>query len=198
MATTPPVIYLSFDGYHEDSHVAGDCLKQSSFSSLGLAIRQKIWALTLPGPRVLQIDSTKGAAGEYVTSPCSYGGRHPVALSVNRESRDEALRHLTWKFGAYWNLELDTIYFEARKEEYDVTASCLRRMAREGLLNCFNDLAIDAYILNRQRPDLSVLCAPCFLPHTADIYEARKSSKTTCPVLILYMAYIVTSQNIIA
>lgn len=79
-------------------------------------------------------------SSKYVVAPVSYGGRHPIILSINRESREEALRHLTPLFNAYWNLEIDAPYFEWDPEE-DMLLT--REMRLAGELDVFKNLAID-------------------------------------------------------
>lgn len=88
----------------------------SLFSSLPLEIRNDIWDLTLPGPRVIRVIPNPRWATDYVryiTKPASWGRHHPVALSVNRESRQEALRCLKPMFNCYWNVRIDILYIES-------------------------------------------------------------------------------------
>jgi len=81
-----------------------------------------------------------------MTSSCSNGGNNPVILSVNRESRAEALRHLTLKFKTYWNLEIDFLYIDVRLHWPSDSLHQLKNMRREGLLNDIKNLAFDSVI----------------------------------------------------
>lgn len=127
------------------------------FPSLPLEIRQKIWFLALPSPRVLHIKQKAGyptrisKAGGFTanptTSPASYGGHHPSVLSVNRESRTEALRSLTPLFGAYWNMDIDAAYFELPEGDNSRNEVLLiAEMRKAGLLDAFKHIAIDFMI----------------------------------------------------
>lgn len=128
------------------------------FPQLLPEIRAKIWALTLPGPRVLHVRSSvinnpAILRGEYTTSPISYGGNHPIALHVCQESRGEALRTLTPKFNAFWNLKQDTLYVEMRKWGADDAMMMIADMRTRGLLDDFKHLALDFGIWKSSRPE---------------------------------------------
>ncbi|KAG4432956.1 hypothetical protein IFR05_011551 [Cadophora sp. M221] len=117
------------------------------FSNLPLEVRQKIWRETLPGPRVLLIALSKSKPGTCTTKPASYGGRHPALISVDRASRAEGLRFLTPKFNAYWNLEIDTPYFEI-KDDADDNVVILAQLRTAGMLDEFKNIAIDWMLWN--------------------------------------------------
>jgi hypothetical protein len=116
----------------------------TQFSTLPLEIRQEIWNLTLPGPRILMIDEKIQGhqRNTHKTNPTSYGGHHPRALSVNRESRAVALRLLTPLLGAYWNLTLDVPYLELR-DYVGNEVTQLAGMRAAGELDCFRSIALD-------------------------------------------------------
>jgi hypothetical protein len=116
------------------------------FPILSLEIRRKIWFHALHVPRVLHILLKPQEPGLYtiVVSPASYGGYQPPLLSVNRESRAEALRYLTPLFGMYWNLEVDAPYFEIpHGDDMREEVTWLRRMRMLGVLAPFKRLAVD-------------------------------------------------------
>jgi hypothetical protein len=124
------------------------------FPSLPVELRQKIWLYTLPGPRVLlikqkaefpkTISKVGGFTAHPTTSAAAYGGRHPALLTVNKESRGEALRYLTPLFGAYWNLEIDVPYFELPEGDNSRNEVLLiPEMRKAGLLDAFKHIAID-------------------------------------------------------
>lgn len=113
----------------------------TQFSSLPLELREEIWSLTLPGPRVMRLNRSS-ITKSYLTDRASYGGNHPCALSVNRESRAVALRKLKLRFGAYWNMAIDFPYVElGYYAGNDVTL--LGEMRKAGALNGFQRIAID-------------------------------------------------------
>jgi hypothetical protein len=126
----------------------------SLFPKLPLEIRLEIWSLSLPlGPRVLQVIRTlppstsqnrHGTLGQalYKVRPASYGGHQIPILSVNRESRAEALQYLTLLWGTYWNLELDAPYFEIR-DNWDDCVTLIPELQKQGELDRFKNIAID-------------------------------------------------------
>jgi hypothetical protein len=68
------------------------------FAKLPIEVRQKIWALNLPGPRIIKLIKDKD---EF------YGSAFPVInLSVNRESRHEALKTYLLSFSVNYNSPL--------------------------------------------------------------------------------------------
>jgi hypothetical protein len=125
----------------------------SLFPRLPLEIRLEIWRLSLPGPRVLQVirrlpsstsrdsHSSLGQA-PYKVRPVSYGGYQIPILSVNRESRAEALQYLSLIWGTYWNLELDAPYFEIR-DNRDTRVTLIPELRKKGELDRFKNIAID-------------------------------------------------------
>lgn len=124
------------------------------FSALPLEIRQKIWHYAPPGPRVLLVKLKAGSpqrisrAGGFkanpTTCPAFYGGHQPAILSVNRESRAEALRYLTPLLETYWNLEIDTPYFELPEGDNSRNEVLLiPQMRQAGQLDTFKHIAID-------------------------------------------------------
>lgn len=107
-------------------------------------------------PRVLHVHGATKDAGpdsEYKTSIYSYGGAHPSILSVNRDSRSEALRHLTPKFKAYWNLEIDYLYIDVKRWGKDDSQNQLADMTRRGLLDDIKHLALDSAIWQARSTD---------------------------------------------
>ncbi|KAL2064944.1 hypothetical protein VTL71DRAFT_4084 [Oculimacula yallundae] len=111
------------------------------FSHLPLEIRQKIWRETLPEPRIMHIHLSPSKPGSCTTSPASYGGKHPALLHVDKASRAEGLRFLSPKFGAFWNYDIDSPYFEI-KDNADDNVVILSQM-RDGMLDKFKNIAID-------------------------------------------------------
>lgn len=122
------------------------------FPTLAKELRDRIWLFSLPPPRILHIrpQSAPSDGGYkykdwtyYTTSP-SYGGRYPGILSANRESRSMALRFLTFRFKAWWNLDIDTLYLEAREPAgpYDALYQ-LCNLRTRNLLDDFKHLALD-------------------------------------------------------
>jgi hypothetical protein len=139
------------------------------FPLLPFDLRRKIWIEALPGPRAPRIirNKPKGFVSyvkmivgtstppPFKTCPASYGGHQPAILSVNRESRNEALIFLTFLLGTYWNLKIDTPYFEISGVDCGTDELMLLGEARKhGVLDHFLNIAIDWLIwdLSRQRP----------------------------------------------
>jgi hypothetical protein len=126
------------------------------FPALPRELRDRIWKLSLPPPRILHVRPVGGPAGGYnrlnpwsyyATKP-SYGGRHPAILFANSESRSEALRYLTFHFKAYWNLEIDTLYLEHRAPAG--TGDCMQQLSNlraRGMLEGFKHLAVEWEVL---------------------------------------------------
>lgn len=68
----------------------------------------------------------------------------PIALVVNSESREEALRYLTPVFNCYWNLTIDVLYIEPPPGTNASKAmEQIHDMRIQGLLNDFKNLALD-------------------------------------------------------
>jgi hypothetical protein len=141
--------------YHKEFHL---------FSNLLPEIRNQIWDLTLPAPRIILIrpiespkdpnaDPTSPAAVQYIASPCSYGGQHPIALSICRESRGQALRHLTERFHAYWDLNQDVGYLEVKRWGATKTMEAITDMRIKGLFEGFKKVATDIDIWHIQNPE---------------------------------------------
>jgi hypothetical protein len=126
-----------------------ESLKFRVFSRLPIELRRKIWAFAVSDTRVLQVvrrnkskKSRTKIPSPYTVIPASYGGHHYSALSVNQESRAEALLHLTPLWEAYWNLEKDLPYFECKFKDDDAITQ-LSEMRKAGKLNHFKHIAID-------------------------------------------------------
>jgi hypothetical protein len=141
--------------------------KFTLFSSLPLECRQRIWYYALPGPRALLIKRNIHYVpppkskimfsisrrlynpkrwSKYIVDTASWGGRHPVILSVNHESRTEALHHLTFLLGTYWNLDLDSPYFEfsgAQAGDWYRDLMLVKEMRVAGELDAFRNIAFD-------------------------------------------------------
>lgn len=138
--------------FHKEFHLFPDLLPE---------IRDKIWELTLPhDPRVLHVHPVLPLAepAEYKTSPVSYGGKHPIALSICRDSRAAALRKLTLKFKAYWNLERDYLYVEVKKWRGKEAMEQVSNMRKRGLLDEFKRLALDLRIWDTSVPEHWYVC----------------------------------------
>jgi hypothetical protein len=126
------------------------------FSNLIPEIRDQIWDLTLPQKaRVLHVRPIVPTTDpvEYVTSPISYGGKHPVALSVCQDSRAAALRKLTLKFKAYWDLEHDSLYVPVKKWGGEKAMEQVADMRKRGLLDDFRKLALDVDVWDTVVPE---------------------------------------------
>lgn len=148
----------------------------SLFSSLPLEIRQTIWHYLLPGPRALLITrntdqyqasrslakrlfsiskhrSSARSSSKYAIAKASYGGKQPAALSVNRESRAEALRHLTPLVGIYWNLAIDVPYFELAGDNIsdELGVTLLQEMRLSGQLDIFQGIAVSWALWEKYR-----------------------------------------------
>ena len=120
------------------------------FPLLPPEIRDHIWALSLPSPRVLKARGSNTIYGpdtKYQVSGCSIGGAHPTILSVNQESRAEALKHLTCRFRGYWNLKLDFLYIAVEKWCQSQAWMQLADIVERGLLEGFRNLALPLNIL---------------------------------------------------
>jgi hypothetical protein len=125
-------------------------------------IRNRIWKEALPPPRILHVRPRGGpnegfnhlSGDTYYTTKPSYGGRHPAILFASHESRSEALRYLTKRFGAYWNLEIDTLYLEHREPAsvYDAMRQLLNLRARK-MLGGFKHLALEWESWGTNKPD---------------------------------------------
>lgn len=169
--------------------IASHCLPKdhvmasfTCFPALPLEIRQKIWALSLPGPRVLHIKQKTGSVTRIdrrtafkanpTTSPASYGGHHPAILSVNQESRAEALRVLIPHLGAFWNLEADTPYFEVPTGDNSrVEVLLIPEMRKAGLLDPFKHIAIDWAIWQWRVMTYTMEWQVTFGAEVRDVYE---------------------------
>lgn len=153
--------------------------KFTLFPSLPGEIRQQIWLYDLPGPQVMLMRRNLSPTpkprscyslrsilrpqkpkywSKYAVHPASYAGHLPIILSVNRESRAEALLFLTPLFYAYWNLEIDKVYFESsprhNKGENALTATLLSEMREAGELDMFKHIAIELDLLTVEEPDI--------------------------------------------
>jgi hypothetical protein len=130
------------------------------FPKLAPELRDQIWELSLPGPRIIQLHADfdiwslhlLSCPLQYFTvAHSTYGRQHPAILSVNRESRNAALRHLTERFHCYWNLKTDVPYIGRDKVGSDVALrnlveldeSMLEDLRSEKLLDGFKSLALD-------------------------------------------------------
>jgi hypothetical protein len=122
------------------------------FSYLPLELRRKVWAFAVSIPRVLQIVHTPVRVGNeglrppmslYKVLPASYGGYHPAILSVNRESRSEALFHLTPLWGAYWNLKTDLPYIQWKQSNEHDWLGTISALQKAGELDRFKHLVLD-------------------------------------------------------
>jgi len=137
------------------------------FPQLAPELRDEIWRLALPGPRIIQLHTEVdiwslhllGCPLEYFTvDHRSYGGHHPAILSVNRESRSVALRHLTKRFHCYWNLKTDVAYIAmgtcrdrsgaAFRHLGELDDCMLEEVRSMRLLDGFRNLAIDCGLWN--------------------------------------------------
>jgi hypothetical protein len=121
------------------------------FPYLPLEIRLQVWALSASIPRVLQIvhrdvrvgDEVRPPTSLFKVVPASYGGYHPAILSVNRESRSEALFHLTPLWGAYWNLKTDLPYLQWRHRNELVWLATISALQSVGDLDRFKHIVLD-------------------------------------------------------
>jgi len=126
----------------------------AKFGDLPFELRAKIWKYTIPGPRILHVvhdyvhrsEALPYGEREFRATPASYGLHHPVVLSVNRESRKEALRFLVKHIGAYWNMETDIAYFENLEAGHGEKVETFSEMYRAKLIAPFHNIALDATI----------------------------------------------------
>jgi hypothetical protein len=138
----------------------------TTFPLLPFDLRRKIWIEALPGPRALRIIRNKpkgflsyvkkivgtSTPPPFKTCPASYGGHQLAILSVNRESRNEALVFLTFLLGTYWNLKIDAPYFEISGVDCGSDELMLLSEARKhGVLDHFPNIAIDWLIWDLSR-----------------------------------------------
>jgi len=128
------------------------------FPSLPLEIRLKIWSHALPGSRAIHIYPRYGnvtpSLSSLTTVAESYGHRHPSILSVNRESRQEALRYLRPLLRAYWNVEIDIPCFEGPFHQGTLDATTVVRLLREtGELAAFRRLGLDWRMVHDESDD---------------------------------------------
>ncbi|TAQ88822.1 hypothetical protein B7494_g2847 [Chlorociboria aeruginascens] len=129
------------------------------FTQLAPALRNKIWFLTLPDARVIHVVSTRSPNApislkpiSFVAPSYSWGGQHPALLSVNRESREFGLQHLTPMFGCYWNFKRDALYVEVRQGENPREAvGALNELRKRGMLDDVRHLAIEWRFMNSLR-----------------------------------------------
>ncbi|KUJ08092.1 uncharacterized protein LY89DRAFT_789328 [Mollisia scopiformis] len=139
--------------------------KKTGFSDLPYELRRKIFLLTLPEPRVLQVTRKKqqvppqtnrkttaksqsaSSPEKYTVNPSSYGLHHASALSINNESREIALSKLTKVFGVYWNLDIDWPYFEITHDAHE-DVDLLAEVRKAGYLKLFKNIAIDRMLWN--------------------------------------------------
>jgi hypothetical protein len=122
------------------------------FPYLPLELRRKVWAFAVSIPRVLQIVDTPVRVGNaglrppmslYKVLPASYGGYHPAILSVNRESRNEALFHLTPLWGAYWNLKTDLPYIGWMQINANDWLETISALQKSGELDRFEHIVLE-------------------------------------------------------
>ncbi|KAH6678226.1 hypothetical protein B0J14DRAFT_317586 [Halenospora varia] len=164
------------------------------FPLLAPEIRAKIWALTLPAPRVILIEPEinkppvnpdvwtytkraymfQGHSKTYIASIKSYGGSHPTLLSVCRESRGEALSHLTLKFKAYWNMKQDIPYVEVKRFGWMEAMEMVQDMRTKGLLDDFDKLALDVDIVKANEPE-HIVTTLRLLPNVSNLYFILRS-----------------------
>jgi len=128
------------------------------FPKLLPELRAQIWEMALPGPRCMQVHRTHYRPPGYKAFPHCYGAQNPVILSVNRESRAEALRHLTLRFSAYWNLKIDTLYLESVQGENQTPVEQLKLIREGGLLDGFKHLALHEWMLGSPVPEQWYVC----------------------------------------
>jgi hypothetical protein len=117
----------------------------TTFSSLPIEIRQKIWGLTLPASRIIRVipvsltskaTPAKASTPTYKSLASSWGGIVPQALHINRESRSFAFTHLTECFNCYWNFDIDILYVETPfLGQIDAASKQLYDMRKRGLLD---------------------------------------------------------------
>lgn len=138
----------------------------AQFSDLPFELRTRIFNLALPSPRVLHVirkvskeplwiteqakrlNKDKGDAEDdvsFTVSKASYGGRHPAVLHISRESRTEALKHLTKHLGVYWNMDTDYPYFETH-DIRDKEAMWMTEVYKAGLMEPFRNIAVDTVL----------------------------------------------------
>lgn len=128
------------------------------FPNLLPELRAQIWEMALPGPRCMQVHPTHYRPPGYKAFPHCYGAQNPVILSVNRESRAEALRHLTLRFSTYWNLKIDTLYLEDVQGEKQRPVEQLKCIREGGLLDGFKHLALHEWMWGSAVPEQWYVC----------------------------------------
>lgn len=120
----PPKINTHFSHSRQASFLDPSSKLKSfaRFPDLPLELRQLIWRETFPGRRIVKINSYGTVKQNSYTFHAFFSTAPiPIALSINSESRAEALRHYHPSFGMhsaaipsiiYFNPSLDTLYFE--------------------------------------------------------------------------------------
>jgi len=129
------------------------------FPYLPPELRRKVWAFAVFIPRVLQIVHTPVRVGNAglrppmslcKVLPASYGGYHPAILSVNHESRIEALFYLTPLWGEYWNLKTDVPYIQWKQRNEHYWLETISALQKSGELDRFEHIVLDWTLLVRQ------------------------------------------------
>jgi hypothetical protein len=82
------------------------------FSAFPREIRDKIWAECLPDQRLHHLTPVLNIQTRSTPTPAFQSNRkiYLVTLCVNRESREETLRHLKWAFGTWVNFRTDYFF----------------------------------------------------------------------------------------
>jgi hypothetical protein len=128
-------------------------LQFSLFPQLPIELRLKIWRETLPGPRIVELPSVN-IHQRSGWSPVLAG---PIALQINRESREQTLSFYKLCFsslnhtspGTYINFTVDTVFMARNTFGMGAINDFLAPMLAQ-FGDKIQDLALDSHIWSRE------------------------------------------------